>query len=243
MKYKIYNKNTLYRIPGWSIPTPPPATQRCLVNQGGTFNLSNGDILTVGDPYRSEFKILLNSGDWFSSVIIYPRQRDMGYGFQSGYGSFYDGAECFEPGTILRIWDFGGDAYDDWESAYPCTYRNEAYIASHDAATLVATLKIDPSGLYWELIQDGFNQQTLQLSGGYSVTIFTDCYLDQYNVGTEVYDDEGAICYTTYTRNGHLYSDTSSPAYRMLAQNGDIMTIYRRDGGSITVEYSNGHWN
>lgn len=243
MAYKIYNKNTLYRIAGWSIPTAALDIQRCLVSQGGTFNLSNGDTLTIGDDYRSEFYILLSSGNWFSSVLIYPRQRGTGYGFQSGCGSFYDGAECFEPGTILRIWDFGGDAYEDWDSAYPCTYSNEAYLASHDVARLVATLQIDSSGQYWELIPNGLKQQTLQFSNGYAVTIFTDCFLAQYNVGTEVYDNEGDECLTTYTRNGNSYSESSTPACRMLAQNGDRMTIFRRDGGSITVEYWNGSWD
>lgn len=243
MVYKIYNKNTLYRIPGWTIPTPTSDIQRCLVSQGGTFNLSNGDTLTIGDDYRSEFYILLSSGNWFSSVLIYPRQRDMGYGFQSGCGSFYDGAECFEPGTILRIWDFGGDAYEDWDAAYPCNYRNEAYIASHDAARLVATLQIDSSGQYWELIPNGLKQQTLNLSNGYAVTIFTDCFLDRFNVGTEVYDNEGDTCYTTYIRGNTSYSEGDSPAYSMLAQNGDRMTIFRRDGGFVRVEYWNGSWD
>ena len=62
MDYRIYNKNTLYRIPGWSIPTPTN-TQRCLVSQGGTFNLSNGDTLTIGSSDSSELQILLSSGD------------------------------------------------------------------------------------------------------------------------------------------------------------------------------------
>lgn len=145
------------------------SAQSVPVSTGGSFVLTNGDILTInaeGDPFETVWGdeidgigMTLDSGHEFVSFLICETENAF---LETGYGTFYDVDYLYEEGNVIRVYDCGDDLYGD-EGNY-----DEDQVSKR--ATLVATLSLQNGE--WVLLTgaDQFGQ-SFTLSNGETLWI------------------------------------------------------------------------